>query len=1352
MLGLTGPLVAEGAGLPEEVRGYGPADTRVRPDGVAFGPDGAGGRAERLHIYRRGWAESLTKATRDRRSAVEEAADLCRRRGVPLALLTNGQLWVLVHARVQEPSTVATFDADLWLEERDLLRAFTTLLGATRVLKPATGAAGDPTDSLAALFSRSADAQAEVTNTLGRQVLRAVELLVGELARLDRESGGELLAAVPERRVYRGTLSVMMRLVFLLYAEDQRLLPVDSELYAHSYSVGGLFDELEEARSRNGEAVGDRRRSAWPRLLALFGAVHGGCEHDDLRIPPYGGALFDPERFAWLADMKVTDRVVHEILRALLILVGDSGAPERLSYKGLNVEQIGHVYEGLLEFSCVRVTEPYAGLFGKTEPELPLAELERARREEADLAAWVVRACDTTANRAAKALAAEAKPVDLERLRAACDNDDALSDRATPFLGLLRRDLRDRPTIFPEGSLIITQVGDRRSTGTHYTPRPLAEEVVEHTLAPLCFSPGPAEGAEPHMWRAKRWDELLALKVLDPAMGSGAFLVSACRYIADRIVDDWERNGVPGEILDAVGPDYDRDGLLLEARRRVTASCIYGVDRDDQAVELAKLSLWLVTLAKDRPFSFLDHALRCGDSLIGVVDDRQLVAFDLDPEAGNFRNTRLTNTLGETVGTILDEAERLRVEIESEPVRDTAHGRELEAKLATAEALTGRLRFAADAVVAAALAAADEKKQNRRPHWEEQEDEDEYGRRLAELAEDVEDVLAPLALAIKLAGDPGEEGYGSRLAALVEHLDAVEDGELYRAVATAVDAEDRVRELITPMLTGDGRRPEPIRPFHWPLEFPEVMRHGGFAAVVGNPPFIGGQFISGIAGDDYREYLVEWIAKGKRGSADLCSYFLLRNLALASAGRVGIIASKAVATVKTRAVGLDQAVEWGWNLYRGTSPKIWPGTASVFYVRIWLGKTSTDEKCWINDEQVLQVATSLGAEEIRIEGEPIPLIGNLEQSFQGVNVLGLGFTLSPENAQSLIDEDPRNNDVIFPYVDGKELNSRWDSTHSKRWIINFRGWTLEEAQRYPGPFAIVEREVKPFRATNKRQARRERWWQYAERAPGLVDAIVDLNDVVAIARVSSTAMATLAPARQVLNEKVIVFTTDDRRLLALLASQIHIAWAWKHSGSLKGDLQYTPTRCFETFPQPTLVERMRLAGQELDVIRRRVMTDRREGLTKIYNRVDDDSQNDDHIRRLRAIHVEIDEAVRESYALDEEREPAIREFEMRMASAQLPSWREIDLSYGFHLTRQGIKFTISPEAQADVLDKLLVLNHYRHRQELEQGIRKSKKARATRRANPVSPIMDRTGSLDPVAEGIDSSFEDGLFPPDGALF
>ena len=294
LLGYTPAMLAEGGALPEDLRTGPIPGGRLRPDAVAYGPDGQGGRAERLLIYRLAAGTQLTTASKTEPSPAEQAAGLCRHRGTPLALLTNGDLWVLVHAKPGEPATTAVFDADLWLEERALLRAFASLLGARRVLPPPKNADGAHSMSLTALFARSAEAQAEVTTTLGNQVRQAVELLVGELSRLDRESGGALLSSVEPRQVYRGALTVMMRLVFLLYAEEQRLLPVNSDLYATAYSVGGLHTQLDAEQTLFGEEVGDRRAAAWPRLLATFAAVYEGCEYDEMRIPPYGAACSIP--------------------------------------------------------------------------------------------------------------------------------------------------------------------------------------------------------------------------------------------------------------------------------------------------------------------------------------------------------------------------------------------------------------------------------------------------------------------------------------------------------------------------------------------------------------------------------------------------------------------------------------------------------------------------------------------------------------------------------------------------------------------------------------------------------------------------------------------------------------------------------------------------------------------------------------------------------------------------------------------------------------------------------------------------------------------------------------------------
>jgi hypothetical protein len=1297
--------VADGATVPA-LRG------RATPHQVAYGP-GPDGRAMRLFCYRYGWNDSLTKGHGDQPAPVERAAALCRETGVPIALVTNGRLWALVHTRPQEATSVAVFDADLWLEEPLLLRAFVTLLDARRALAPPRRPDGSWSDGLAALFARSAEAHTQVTDTLGRQVRQAVELLVAELARLDRESGGALLRDVAEREIYRGALTVLMRLVFLLYAEEQELLPVDDRLYGESYSVGALYDRLEEDHNRYGEEVGDRRSAAWYRLLALFRAVHGGSEHPDLRIPAYGGSLFDSDTHPWLAHAAVSDRVVHEVLDALLILHHDArrrtparagrhrDAAERLSYKGLDVEQIGHVYEGLLEFSCLKVAEPYLGLIGQLEPELPLARVEEEyAKGRASFLAWLKTECKATPKQLEKALDRVLDADELGNLDSACDNDAGLAERVRPFASLLRRDLRGYPTVFPAGSVLFTQVGDRRSTGTHYTPRPLAEEVVQHTLAPLCYDPGPAEGTEEKDWRVKPAAELLALNIVDPAMGSGAFLVSACRYLAERLLDAWERDGIPAEVLELVGPDHDRDDLLKMAKRRVVASCIYGVDRDDMAVELAKLSLWIETVSADKPFTFLDHALRCGDSLVCLLDEAQIVNFHFDPERGYHNNAQLSGTMDEIVGPLLTRVQELREEIEATTDEDIDRIAEKEKKLKEAEDLTRRLGTVADAVCAAALATATEGNRKDKNGFT------PFEQRLNTIQARVQQTVRPDIQ--RLAGD---EEYESPV-------------------------EQELRKQLTTWLK--GTRKDPIKPLHWAMEFPEVMRRGGFDAVVGNPPFIGGQRLTGAIGVDLREYLVHNIGGDRRGSADLCAYFLLRDMSVTSKGRVGIIATNTIGQGDTREVGLAQAIERGWQIYRAVKSQPWEGTASLEVSLVWVGHGRQPEKSVLDGREVHAITSSLDPA-TRVTGDPHRLAANADQSFIGSYVLGTGFILEPEQALTLISKDPRNERILFPYLNGEDLNSEW-SLEATRWVINFRDWGEEDAKSYPDAFAIVERDVKPSRIVNNRKARRERWWQFAERAVALYNAIIDLDHVLVIAQTSRTQVPVLVSAHQVFDQKLVVFPTADQRDHCFRASVFQYVWTVRQGSTRTADAVFTPSDCCETLAKPNLTNGMHRAGEELNSFRRDLMRRTRLGLTRIYNQVHNPTINGQDIDRLREIHIEIDEAVREAYALDEDRESAIREYEAEVASASLPSWREIDLGHGFYETQQGMRFTISPQARDDVLDKLLALNRYRYEQEVKQGLRKKKP-----RKRPLTAAALK-------APDADAAVDDGLFDPPGALF
>ncbi|WP_082206592.1 type IIL restriction-modification enzyme MmeI [Nocardiopsis sp. SBT366] len=1230
----------------------GPSRAGFRPDFALRGPEDRG-RTERLLFYRLPWGSYLSSTSIDRPSPVEEAAAQCRERGVPLALLCDSRQWVLVHARPGEPTSFGAFDSDLWSEEPLLFQAFAALLAAGRLRLPATTKDGSaPSDSTAALFTRTAERQSELTDELGEQVRQAVELLVGEIARQDRAAGGTLLADVDGRDVYRGVVTTLMRVVFLLFAEAQRLMPVD-DLYADHYSVTHLHTQLLEERSLHGEEVGDRRAAAWPRLLALFAGVYHGVEHPDLRIPAYGGSLFEQSRYPWLRMFAVTDRVVFAILDALLRLKPKrrEGTPTRISYKGLVVEDIGRVYEGLLEFSCLRTDEPHVGLRGKLEPELALRDLEsRAAQGQEEFVSWLVARTGATRLQVERMLADRPAPRELAALDAACGSDASLTDRTAPFWGLLRTDLREEPTVFPAHSLMFTKVGERRATGTHYTPRPLADEIVRHTLDPLVHAPGPAEGAEEEHWRIKPAEELLKLTVCDPAMGSGAMLVSATRYLAERVCDAWRRDGFPDHVSQSLGGGYASEDVLLLAKRQVAASCIYGVDRDDLAVELGKLSLWLETLSKSRPLTFLDHALRCGDSLVGLVSAEQVRAFHIDPAEGRKHNLRFGGNVEERIDAALAESSVLRARIAAMPQCDDPEDTERKSVLLRrAQESSDRLRLACDAVVAAALGAGASAGGN----WHESH----------------QSLLTELSVGVQCL--------------LGEGFDSAEAEAAFRS---------RVHGLLR---RSDG---SVIRPLHWVLEFPEVFGAERFSALASNLPFSGGQRLTGTLERWFREFLVEVTAKGRRGSADLCSYFLLRGVELTLQGRTGLITTNTIAQGDTREVGLDQVVEKGWNIYRARKSQPWPGGANVHVSLVWTGHQSERERPVLEDTEVRGVTPSLDARS-RVSGNPKRLAANSGRSFIGSYVLGEGFVLEPEQARELIRRNPRNREVLFPYLIGKDLNSRPDCSPS-RWVINFGAMTEEEAREYPEPFEIVECKVKPVRERNNRKVYRDHWWQYGEKRPAMTEAISGLDRVLAITLVSRTVMPVLVPSDHVFAHKLAVFTASDTASLALLSSSAHVNWAWAWSSTMKADLNYSPSDVFETLPMPVPTALMDEVGERLDRERREIMQRRGLGLTKLYNLVHSPlGEGGADTDRLREIHVKIDEAVMDAYG-----------------------WSDLDLKHAHHETLQGVRWTVAPDARVEILDRLLELNLARHEEEVLRGVQPQ---RGRRRGSASAPAPGR---------------------------
>lgn len=1166
-------------------------------------------------------------------SAIDRMANVLRESGVTIGIVTDGRWWALVSTAKDVTTASGVFDAQLWREERPSRDAFFALASFTSI------AGGAPEKRLDRIFTESVASAEQITEALGDQVRRAVELVLQSFSdvhlRALAESGESPLPDEPEL-VYEGAVTVLMRVVFLLFAEERGLLP-EHELYRTAYAIAGTRERLaHEAQAASAEAL-DHTFETWHRLLAASNAVFNGTSFEDMRMPAYGGSLFDPARFPWLEAtdqqgrllVRVSDRAMLEVLNAVQIAVV-SGDARHLSFRELDVEQIGYVYEGLLGYSAAYAPELIVGLDGKPgfEPEIPLRELEAIAASATGAADFPKRLLEhlkktqehakpKTPNQIAKAYAstdAERQADARTKLRHTLLGDDATAERLLPFAGLIRNDLRGFPYVVPAGGIVMMESPQRANTGTHYTPRSLAEEVVLHALEPLVYSPGPLDTENSDEWVLKSSAEILDLKVADIAAGSGAFLVAAARYLADRLIEARESEGVP------IGGEDPRRFAI----REVVARCLYGADINGMAVEMCKLSLWLISMDPGKPFSFVDDRVFHGNSLLGVTTEAQLKAQHIYPEK---RETK-TPLRWFDVDKDLEDAARLRRELASGQVDDADRMRSTRAKralLAQSKEVTARLRDVADGIIAAGLL------EGGKP-----------GRKLEERYDQLADALRDAYPADGTDGDRHQ-------------LDAIIDGGLTPTVDT-----------------GEAR----WKPLHWILEAPDVVHdHGGFDAFIGNPPFLGGKKLTAAIGAEMREWIVEVVAGGVRASADLVAYFCLRAAALIApaGGSLGLIATNSVAQGQTREVGLDQLDARGMLIYRAVQSAPWPSkSANLEYAAFWgtWREAAPGVRPLAANIRVPRISTLLEAEG-RVSGKPRPLHANRGIAAQGSIVVGSGFIVPPEEARTFV-ADPNEAEVIFSYLNGEDLNSRSDATAS-RFIINFSDWTEDKARTFGRAYERVHNTVRPEREQQSDRSAREKWWLYLRRRPELYAAIENLERVIVIALTSRTVMPMMVPQRQVFSHAVGVFATADLADLAFLSSMPHQTWAIKYGSGMRNDPRYTPSDVFETLPRPENTERMRTLGEQLDRDRREIMLRRQLGLTAFYNLVNSpDVQGDADVDLIRSIHVQIDEAVMEAYG-----------------------WTDIPLDHGFHTYRQMERWTVSPAARVEILDRLLEENHRR---------------------------------------------------------
>jgi hypothetical protein len=1076
-------------------------------------------------------------------SAHQRFERLLRETGVLVGVLLSDHTLRLAYAPVGETSGWLSFP----------LRQLKTvagrpMLGGLKLLLGAPSLFTNPENKrLPALLRRSREAQASVSQELARQVLGALHELLRGLHAADR-ARVERLARQQSSHLYEGLLTVLLRLVFLLYAEDRDLLPSRTdaesrELYDRNYSVRLLLARLADDEVQNPDTM-DERIGAWGRLLALFRLVHRGDGSG--WIVARGGKLFDPDAFPFLEGrdavgeapsvLPLSDGCVLRLLRGLMTLRG-----ERLSYRTLDVEQIGSVYETVMGFTVQMASGSSLAIrAGKNNRTPVFVDCEKLAKLTPDARQREIKEATGRAQLPAKTAAALKAAKDKAAIAVALA--DIVDARGSPDHAPVRA-----------GTPILQPTDERRRTGSHYTPRSLTEPIVRQALAPALERLG--TDATPA--------QILELKVCDPAMGSGAFLVEACRQLGERLVRAWTHPG-PKPVIPA---DEDED---LHARRLVAQRCLYGVDKNPMATDLARLSLWLATLARDHEFTFLDHALKAGDSLVGLTR-AQIAA--LHWEAGP-EHAVMRYMVRDKLKDVLDGRNQIRDAPDdvSRAIQEQRHRQ--------AESAVQRMRNTGDAVIAAFFSTDKTKARETR-------------------RAEIESWFAG-----------GGNGLWDRVdlaaAELQQGAHPLRPFHWELEFPEVFEGDNPGFDLIVgnPPFMGGGRVSSLLGyPYVYWLANLHEETHGNGDLVA---HFFRRSFSLLRSGGVFGLIATKTIGQGDTRATGLRWICQHGGVIFAARRRVRWPGG---AAVLVSMVHISKGPKFGTATLDGRQ---------VERITAFLFHRGVDE-----DPVRLQANANrcfLGTKVY-------------EQGFTFDDADGKGLASSIDEMKRLVSKDSRNAARIFPYIGGDEINTNPTHAHH-RYVINFGEMSETEARHWPDLMAIVERKVKPERMANNREMRKKYWWRFGETTPALFTAMARVDRVLTISRVTKHLAFAYLPSNMVIGERLYVFPDSATNLFCLLQSRVHELWALFFGSTLEDRPVYTPSRCFETFPFPDAWQTnqsLNEAGKAYYKFRAALMASSGEGLTKIYNRFHDPNEHNSAIVTLRELHAEIDHAVLKAY-------------------------------------------------------------------------------------------------------------------------
>ena len=1072
---------------------------------------------------------------------------LLREVKVPAGLLCNGDAMRLVYAPGGESSGHLTFPVAAMCEVsgRPILAALDMLLSEYRVFSAPDGR------RLGDILSESRKYQAEVSNALSDQVLGALWELLRGFQASDPDDGRRIFdqtAREDPQHVYGGLLAVLMRLIFVLYAEDEGLMP-EGEVYANNYSVSGLYERLRSDAGRYPDTM-DQRVGAYAWLLSLFRLIFDGGGHAALRLPTRHGQLFNPDEFPFLEGRpggvgrvvgekfeapRVSDGCIYRVLHALLVLDG-----ERLSYRALDVEQVGSVYEAMMGYAverasgrCIAVRPKHVVIDVDA-----LLDVDGAKRVK-----WLKDRADS----------------DLGGTSATALNTAATPDEVVAALG--RRvsprslDATGTPRLMAPDTLYLQPGEERRRTGSHYTPRELTEPIVRTTLRPVLGALGERPTPE----------QILDLKVCDPAMGSGAFLVEACRQLAESLVAAWGAHGATPEMP----PDEEP---LLHARRLVAQQCLYGVDKNPFAVSLAKLSLWLVTLARDHAFTFIDHALKHGDSLVGLTR-KQIAAFHWKTKASD-----QIDWIAEQTRHDIEEALGWRNALQGFG-EGSSYTQKTEAWW-EAEAAVADARLIGDLAVAAFFGACKDKDREklRNAYWNE------------------------------------AEGWRA--------------GNNHRQHVECITQESRDGERSVPPFHWEIEFPEVFRKEH--PGFDAMVGNPPFLGGKDISGAYGDNYLAWLLTADPgalgKADLCTHFFHLAGSRSRTCGFLATDSVTEGDTRRSGLerllrTHARITWAVKSRAwPGVSANVRISEIVLAFDSRLPVRSHASLDGVRVEVINSRLLPGLEVDDPRALKKNAALRSKGIDIGGNGFLVNGEEREKI---------LAREPSSAKRLVpyvggDElSSEASNLVSRYViDFRGLSI----AQASRWPV-----LLEIVQNRVRP----EREQKYAKrpnAINKRM--KERWWHYWADRPTFFTMPMSTSRILVCPQTAKYLTFTFCPSHWVFNQKTFAFRIDNYAGFSVVQSSLHDRWSRRYAGSRGETLSYTVSTAFDTFPFPEnwwSDAALEDAGRTYYEFRTELMMKYDEGLTKTYNRFHDRHERDPGIVRLRELHAAMDRAVLDGY-------------------------------------------------------------------------------------------------------------------------